>query len=766
MSIVNAAIQESIESAKIAALPGIVSADAEIADGANDSAKAGRHGPTTDLRDASVGDAPKEGGFASLGLREEVLKAVINAGYERPSAIQEQTIPLVLGGNDLLGQAVTGSGKTAAFACPMLSMLDLSRLQPQALILTPTRELAIQVTEAIEGYASLLPGFRAVTLCGGQSYDPQMRALKRGVHVVVGTPGRVMDHMRRETLRLQNLGCLVLDEADEMLRMGFVDDVEWILTMTPADRQILLFSATLPPPIRRIAEHHLKNPEHITIGGRATTAESIRQRYVLTAQGDKNQTLTRILESEPTDGVIVFVRTRSQTVELADTLTGSGFSASALNGDMPQNQRERTVDNFRSGRLAVLVATDVAARGLDVNRVSHVINYDFPHDVESYVHRIGRTGRAGRAGNAILFLSKRERGRLNRIESGTKQRLEEMAQPSVADITAKRIADFKRKVVETAQSDDLEFYAGIAEQIERDGSLSPRQLAGALTKLAQGNKPLVMKQQAAAAQTQHGARSASRSGSHSESNRAGRFERGSNTPREHNHTTSRGERSSRGETTPRGRARADENMQAYRIEVGLSHGIGPKNIVGAIANESGIDSAHIGRISLYETHSTIDLPNDLSGDFFRALKNVRVGGQQIRLSLVSKGQARGDNQPRPKRNGKPPFPGGKAKTRTAKPNSRGPEGKTSDEKPPVGSTKPVARAEKRQARNAARPKPTAGSSGETGIKHDGTNALRKRKTSKPSTNAKPAKVKSKNRGKNKNKGAPKNNKRKSPAPHA
>ncbi|MFT5174199.1 MAG: ATP-dependent RNA helicase DeaD, partial [Gammaproteobacteria bacterium] len=334
--------------------------------------------------------------FAVLNLRDEVLQAILAAGYEKPTPIQLQTIPHVLAGRDLLGQAETGSGKTAAFACPLLSMIDLSEQQPQVLILAPTRELAIQVTAAIESYAAGLRGFRAVTIYGGQSYDTQLNQLKKGVHIVVGTPGRVMDHMRRNTLKLNALKCLVLDEADEMLRMGFVDDVEWILTQTPQQRQILLFSATLPAPIRRIASQHLKDPQHITVKGRNMTADAIQQRYVETAAREKVDTLIRVLASEPTDGVIVFVRTRSNTVEIADKLTDAGYSAAPLNGDMPQGLRERTVENFRNEKLAVLVATDVAARGLDVNRVSHVINYDFPNDFEGYVHRIGRTGRAGR----------------------------------------------------------------------------------------------------------------------------------------------------------------------------------------------------------------------------------------------------------------------------------------------------------------------------------------------------------------------------------
>ena len=547
-------------------------------------------------------------GFEALKLREEVLRAILDKRYDKPTAIQKQTIPHVLAGRDLLGQAETGSGKTAAFACPLLSMIDVDRAQPQILVLAPTRELAIQVTEAIEGYASHLPGFRAATIYGGQSYDIQLRQLKRGVHVVVGTPGRVMDHMRRDTLKMRELKCLVLDEGDEMLRMGFVDDIEWILTMTPQDRQILLFSATLPEPIRRIAERHLKDPQHITVKGRNITADSIIQRFVLTAPREKMDMLTRILESDTTDGVIVFVKTRNSTVHVAEKLVDAGYSAAHLSGDMPQSHRERTVENFRKGKLAVLVATDVAARGLDVDRVSHVINYDFPHDVEAYVHRIGRTGRAGRSGQAILFVGHGEKGRLGRIEAETNQKLEMMHKPSIQAINKSRFARFKQQIVETATQADLRLFAKLVREVQVENDLSSEQIAAALAKLVQGDAPLEMKD---SPHRKHDDKFGKRGG-----DGAG-FQDGRGGDRGFKRA---------------GSQKPAAGMQRYRIEVGRGHGVGPKNIVGAIANESGIDSSNIGRIEIHDLHSTIDLPVDLEGDFFRSLKGVKVGGQQLRLT--------------------------------------------------------------------------------------------------------------------------------------
>ena len=557
--------------------------------------------------------------FAVLNLRDEVLQAILAAGYEKPTAIQLQTIPHVLAGRDLLGQAETGSGKTAAFACPLLSMIDLSEQQPQVLILAPTRELAIQVTAAIESYAAGLRGFRAVTIYGGQSYDTQLNQLKKGVHIVVGTPGRVMDHMRRNTLKLNALKCLVLDEADEMLRMGFVDDVEWILTKTPQQRQILLFSATLPAQIRRIASQHLKDPQHITVKGRNMTADAIQQRYVETAAREKVDTLIRVLASEPTDGVIVFVRTRSNTVEIADKLTDAGYSAAPLNGDMPQGLRERTVENFRNEKLAVLVATDVAARGLDVNRVSHVINYDFPNDFEAYVHRIGRTGRAGRIGHAILFVGHREKGQLRRLEGATGQHLQRMDKPSIESINNKRVADFKQQIIETATHKDLSFFADLVEELATNTEFNYQQIAAALAKLVHGDAPLLMHEENRGKQREHydaSLRDKARGAS------AARVDGSASTERRPRSSSTKNQRSDL----------PTQDMQAYRVEVGRAHDVEAKNIVGAIANESGLNSSKIGRITIHDQHSTVDLPKDLDANFFRSLNGVRIAGQQLRLA--------------------------------------------------------------------------------------------------------------------------------------
>ena len=566
--------------------------------------------------------------FAVLNLRAEVLQAIVDAGYDAPTQIQLQTIPHVLAGQDLLGQAETGSGKTAAFACPLLSMIDIKLKQPQVLILAPTRELAIQVTAAIETYARHLRGFRALTIYGGQSYDIQLNQLKRGVHIVVGTPGRVMDHMRRATLNLKALKCLVLDEADEMLRMGFIDDVEWILSMTPQQRQILLFSATLPEPIRRIAQQHLKDPQQVTVKGKTMTADAIRQRYIETAAREKIETLRRLLASEDTDGVIVFVRTRSATIEVAEKLTDAGYSAAPLNGDMPQSLRERTVDNFRRERLAVLVATDVAARGLDVERVSHVINFDFPNDSEVYVHRIGRTGRAGRSGEAILFVGHREKGQLRRLEGATRQRIERMSQPSIESINQKRLENFKQRIRDAASDKDLEGFSELVGEVANDSGLDMQHIAAALAKLVHGDNPLLVGASNRAEQREQYERSA-----------RDKLQALRGAPGEANKRPDKSRPASRRESTGSAdfskRTRTDTpntSMRTYRIEVGRAHDVEVRNIVGAIANESGISSARIGRIDLHDMHSTVDLPDGLDANFFRSLDGVRIAGQQLRIA--------------------------------------------------------------------------------------------------------------------------------------
>ena len=431
--------------------------------------------------------------FRSLSLADTVLEALKDVGYESPSAIQAQTIPHVLAGRDIVAQAQTGTGKTAAFALPLLSNIDLKNPNPQVLVLAPTRELAIQVSEAFQRYASHMKGFHVLPIYGGQDYTGQLKQLKRGVHVVVGTPGRVMDHMRRGTLKLDSLRCLVLDEADEMLRMGFIDDVEWVLEQSPSGRQIALFSATMPDAIRRIAKKHLKSPEEITIKVRTTTAESIHQRYWLVSGLHKLDALTRILEAETFDGIIVFVRTKTLTAELAEKLAARGYSVAALSGDVPQKQRERTIERLKSGHLDIIVATDVAARGLDVDRISHVINYDIPNDTESYVHRIGRTGRFGRKGEAILFIAPRERHMLSIIERATRQKIELMELPSTEMLNSKRIDQFTQRITETLAKEQLEFYHQIIEKYQQEHNVPAIEIAAALAKLVQGDTPLLLK---------------------------------------------------------------------------------------------------------------------------------------------------------------------------------------------------------------------------------------------------------------------------------
>src|SRR6202167_1057566 len=444
----------------------------------------------TDPADPTLSSAT----FRDLALSEAVLRALADVGYEAPTPIQAATIPVLLSGVDMLGQAQTGTGKTAAFALPALSKLDLLRHEPQVLVLVPTRELALQVSEAFLRYAAHLKGFHVLPIYGGQSYQPQLNALRRGVHVVVGTPGRVIDHMNRGTLKLTGLTMLVLDEADEMLRMGFVDAVESILEQTPPQRQVALFSATLPAPIRRIAQKHLHSPVEVTIKSKTTTATNIRHRFWLVSGMHKLDALTRILEAETFDGMLVFTRTKHATVELAEKLEARGFAAAPLNGDIPQPLAERTVARLKAGQIDILVATDVAARGLDVDRISHVVNYDVPYDTESYVHRIGRTGRAGRTGEAILFIAPRERNMLRAIERATRQVIEPMNLPSVDAVNTLRIAKFKQRITETIAKGDGNLYRPVLEQLETESGMTLIDIAAALASLSQGSTPLLLAQ--------------------------------------------------------------------------------------------------------------------------------------------------------------------------------------------------------------------------------------------------------------------------------
>ena len=559
--------------------------------------------------------------FDQLALSAPVLKALIDVGYETPSPIQTQTIPLLLKGRDVLGQAQTGTGKTAAFALPILTNLDLKQKDPQALVLAPTRELAIQVAEAFQTYAGHIKGFRVLPVYGGQDYSGQIRALRRGVHVVVGTPGRVMDHMRRGTLKLDSLTTLVLDEADEMLRMGFIDDVEWILEQTPPKRQIALFSATMPKEVRRIATAHLNNPVQITVEMKTATAASIRQRYwPVTGMQNKLDALTRILEAETFDAMLVFVRTKLATVELADKLSARGFAASALNGDIAQKQREMTVNKLKTGKLDILVATDVAARGLDVERISHVVNFDIPYDTEAYIHRIGRTGRAGRSGEAILFVTNREKRLLHAIEKATRTPIDLMEMPSTELINNKRLEQFKQAITDTLSTQDLSLFASLVEQYEQETGVPAVNVAAALAKLVQGDEPLLL--EAKPMREKKAFRDDERDSPRKpRREREGRKESGKDSGREPRRSEPRHKNT-----------RPEEGMERFRLEVGHKHQVMPGNIVGAIANEAGIESKYIGLINIYDDYSTVDLPVDMPKEIFNDLKKTWVAGQMLNIS--------------------------------------------------------------------------------------------------------------------------------------
>ena len=540
--------------------------------------------------------------FADLGLSAPVLEALADVGYESPSPIQAATIPVLLAGHDMLGQAQTGTGKTAAFALPMLTRIKARSGPPQGLVLVPTRELAIQVAEAFQRYAARIKGFHVLPVYGGQSYTPQLMSLKRGAHVVVGTPGRIMDHIKRGTLDLGGITSLVLDEADEMLQMGFVDDIEWILEKIPAARQVALFSATLPSPIRRIAQKHLRDPVEVTITSKTSTATNIRQRYWIVSGVHKLDALTRILEAEPFDSMLVFTRTKQSTVELAERLEARGFAVAALNGDMQQKDRERTVARLKNRQLDILVATDVAARGLDVERISHVVNYDVPYDTESYVHRIGRTGRAGRNGEAILFITPRERNMLRYIERATRSPLEPMDLPTVADVNEQRVARFRQRITESIAAGQGEPFRSLIEEFEREHDVPAIEIAAALAALLQGGSPLLLKEKAG------------------------------------------GKADDAGEDTGRATGRAaapaaerltEEDTETFRIEVGYVHGVKPGNIVGAIANVSGLEGRQIGHVDIREDHTFVGLPRGMPDAVLHELAKTRVAGQMLRISAAS-----------------------------------------------------------------------------------------------------------------------------------
>lgn len=536
--------------------------------------------------------------FKKLGLRDDVYKAIAGFGYTTPTAIQEETVSVIMTGKDVIGQAETGSGKTAAFAWPLLSKIDLKKRAPQILVLAPTRELAIQVSSAFEKYGSSMKGLKTVTIYGGQSYETQFRALDRGVHVVVGTPGRVMDHLNRGTLKLDNITTFVLDEADEMLRMGFIDDVSWVMDRLPEQRQVLSFSATMPAPIRNIAKKYLVDPAHITIKGKTATAETIEQSYSVLSIREKLKQLKWLLDTEETDGVIVFVKTRQTTNVVAEALAQHGLRAAALNGDIAQNQRERTVNRLKAGKIDIVVATDVAARGLDVKRVSHVVNYDFPHDSEIYVHRIGRTGRAGRSGKAILFVEPKEKRKLRWLEKDTKQKIEQYKPKSLKEVNQLRVDKFREEILKKTAHEQVTFFRTLVESMVEKTEHSVETIAAALAVMAQGNTPLLLTDE--------------------DTSRKGRNGKVSH---------------------------SDQDKATYRIEVGRNHGVGPGNIVGAIANEGGFQNREIGRVKLFDSFSIVDLPAEISSDVLDILRNVSVGGQRLQIAKTTENYS-DDQQPR------------------------------------------------------------------------------------------------------------------------
>ena len=666
--------------------------------------------------------------FADLGLPPAMLQNLEALGYETPSPIQSAAIPALLAGHDIIGQAQTGTGKTAAFALPLLARIDPAKGGPQILVLTPTRELAIQVAEACQRYARGIPGFHVVPIYGGQSMGQQLHQLRRGVHVVVGTPGRVMDHLSRESLSLAHLSALVLDEADEMLRMGFLEDVEWILEHTPSTRQTALFSATMPDAIRAVARRHLKEPHEIRIKARTSTVEAVRQRYWQVGGLHKLDALTRMLEVEATDAVLIFVRTKTATVELADKLEARGYACAALNGDMNQAQREKTIEQLKNEELDIVIATDVAARGLDVPRISHVINYDVPYDIESYVHRIGRTGRAGRTGEAILFVAAREMRMLRAIEHATRQPIEPMRAPSLNTIADRRVAQFRQAVGEYLASEDLDWFETLVREMADAHDVDPARIGAALAWMVQRDRPLRM-----------------------DGGTAPRAEREiparATPPRE---APARARRVASpgiaGDEAPPGRAEAaaterpaaarakvpavqlppgtderaaalpdhpDVQMVRYRIEVGSAQGASPKHIVGAIANEAGIESRYIGRIEIFDDFSLVDLPAGMPRDLLHHMKKVRFG--KFRFDMTALGDE-GEREPlrtpraaptAPRRDARPghaerPRPDERA-SRPSRPGPGAPAGNPERPAGRVDSRREPAR------RDGARPPPRQGS---------------------------------------------------------
>jgi ATP-dependent RNA helicase DeaD len=564
-------------------------------------------------------DTPASG-FARFGFAPEVLAALAAIGYSEPSPIQQAAIPELLLGRDLVGQAQTGTGKTAAFALPMLARLDAGQRKPQVLVLAPTRELALQVAAAFNSYAAQLPGVRTVAVYGGADFRDQIHQLKRGAQIVVGTPGRVMDHMRQGTLDLSELRALVLDEADEMLRMGFIDDVEWVLSQLPEQRQVVLFSATMPAEIRRISQQYLSSPAEITIRTKAADAGRIRQRYLVVQGPHKQPALERVLESEGGEGVIIFARTKAITLSVAESLEAHGYDVAVLNGDVPQAQRERTIERLKNGQVDVLVATDVAARGLDVDRIGLVINYDIPFDSEAYVHRIGRTGRAGRSGEAILFLTPRERRFLGGLERAVGKPIEPMEVPSNATINQHRLDRLRQRLTGSLQqsscsAEERALLSEILQRVAQEQNCSPDQLALAALELSLAGKPLLL--QGNDDFTQVRANGPGRDGRDRDS-------------RDRDSRDSRGGEQRR--RAPGIQSEQDADMERFRVELGWRDRIKPGNLVGAIANETGLNGRAIGRIQIFDTHSTVDLPKGMPEEVFQSLRQLRVLNKPLQIS--------------------------------------------------------------------------------------------------------------------------------------
>lgn len=565
--------------------------------------------------------------FTDFELRAEVQQAISASGYKSPTPVQAEIIPWMLEGRDVLAQSQTGSGKTAAFALPILSRLKKRGNKPQTLVLTPTRELAIQVAKSFSTYGDRISDFSVAAIYGGQEYEPQLKQLRRGVQVVVGTPGRVIDHIKRGTLDLSQLEFFVLDEADEMLNMGFLEDVEFVLKHIPKSRQTALFSATLPKPIREISKQYLYKPAKVTIKQKTMTADSIRQRAVFVSPRDKVDLLIRFLEAEQADGTIVFTRTRDTTTVVAEKLIRAGYNAVALNGDMPQRTRERSVQRLKAGQLDILVATDVAARGLDVSRVSHVFNFDLPDGSESYIHRVGRTGRAGRAGEAIIFLTQSQRSKLRLIEKTTRQKIEIVDPPSTSEINETRINRFKEQISQAISDDHLKFYLKVVRDYAQETEQPAELIAAAIMQIGQKGRDFLMKDRP----------KRERQSRQKDSARGGRKEYGKyrNAP-------------------------PNSGMARYRLAVGKRDGVRPGNIVGAVANEAGIEGNAIGPIQIYQSYTTIDLPANLSQDAQESLREAWVSGRQLKLRPVGEDESRSEKyRPRKKRYGDSNKPGKK-----------------------------------------------------------------------------------------------------------